>query len=137
MTDQTATERLRQLLDERGVEHTDHENNATWWSDGNVECAYIQSMSDRLGQLSFMATPEQAVEATLGRGTCKDVCNSVSEFTCSACGFNCDLTSWISLFDGDDGRHRHHHHGTPNYCPNCGAKVVGPTTSDAGGEVDE
>ena len=68
--------------------------------------------------------PEQAVEATLGRGTCKSVCNSVSEFTCSECGFNCDLTSWISLFDGDDGRHRHHHHGMPNYCPNCGRKVV-------------
>lgn len=62
-------------------------------------------------------------DATLGRGTCKDVCNSVSEFTCSACGFNCDLTSWISLFDGDEGRHRHHHHGTPNYCPNCGRVV--------------
>lgn len=69
-------------------------------------------------------TPEQAVEATLGRGECRSVCNSVSEFTCSECGFNCDLTSWISLFDGDDGRHRHHHHGMPNYCPNCGRKVV-------------
>lgn len=65
---------------------------------------------------------------TQDSGTCKDVCNSVSEFTCSVCGFNCDLTSWISLFDGDDGRHRHHHHGTPNYCPNCGRRVV---------EVDE
>ena len=66
-----------------------------------------------------------AIAATLGAGTCKDVCASVSEFTCSVCGFNCDLTSWISLFDGDDGRHRHHHHGTPNYCPNCGRKVEG------------
>lgn len=61
---------------------------------------------------------------TLGAGTCRDVCNSVSEFTCSACGFNCDLMSWISLFDGDDGKHRHHHHGTPNFCPNCGRRVV-------------
>lgn len=56
--------------------------------------------------------------------TCRNVCASVSEFICSECGFNCDLTSWISLFDGDTGKHRHHHHGTPNYCPNCGAKVV-------------
>lgn len=64
------------------------------------------------------------VAATADAGTCKDVCASVSEFTCSECGFNCDLTSWISLFDGDDGKHRHHHHGTPKFCPNCGRKVV-------------
>ena len=68
-------------------------------------------------------TPDELV-ALLEQGTCKDVCASVSEFTCSECGFNCDLTSWISLFDGDDGKHRHHHHGTPNFCPNCGRKVV-------------
>lgn len=86
-------------------------------------------------------TPEQAIAriATLGdtdateerqrvAGTCKDVCAGVSEFTCSKCGFSCDLTSWISLFDGDEGKHRHHHHGTPNFCPNCGRRVV---------EVDE
>lgn len=57
-------------------------------------------------------------------GTCKDVCSGIAEFICSSCGFRCDITSWETLFDGDDGRHRHHHHGTPNYCPNCGRKVV-------------
>ncbi len=81
-----------------------------------------------------LVTPEQAIVATLGDSdatamrqaveTCKDVCADVSEFTCSACGFNCELASWISLFDGDEGRHRHHYHGTPNFCPNCGRKVV-------------
>ena len=64
----TATKSLRQLLDARGVEHIDYKDEATWWSNGDVECAYIQSaiFNDELGQLSFMATPEQAVEATLG-----------------------------------------------------------------------
>ena len=57
-------------------------------------------------------------------GVCRDVCSSVSEFTCSVCGFRCDLMSWETLFDGDEGRHRHHHYGTPRYCPNCGRKVV-------------
>ena len=65
-----------------------------------------------------------ATGGIIARVECRNVCNSLSEFTCDRCGFNCDLTSWISLFDGDEGRHRHHHHGTPNYCPNCGAKVV-------------
>ena len=59
-----------------------------------------------------------------GVGACKDVCADISEFTCSACGFNCELASWISLFDGDGSRHGHHYHGTPNFCPNCGRKVV-------------
>lgn len=66
-----------------------------------------------------------ATGGIIAQAECRDVCASISEFTCSSCGFNCDLTSWISLFDGDSGRHRHHHFGTPNYCPNCGAKVVG------------
>lgn len=130
----TATERLRALLDERGVEwgnirRDGSESNylTEWQYDGTssraiaTEWAVGSGLSIEIHHYGL--TPEQAVEATLGRGTCKDVCNSVSEFTCSACGFNCDLTSWISLFDGDEGRHRHYHHGTPNYCPNCGRKV--------------
>ncbi|MBR3157897.1 MAG: hypothetical protein IKF14_02220 [Atopobiaceae bacterium] len=118
----TATEMLRRLLDERGVKHIDDNLSTSWLSGGWLWSAYENVADDTLMLSPFF--PEQAVEATLGRGTCKSVCNSVSEFTCSECGFNCDLTSWISLFDGDDGRHRHHHHGMPNYCPNCGRKVV-------------
>jgi hypothetical protein len=134
----SATEELRRLLDERGVE---------WWPlvsemsecviDGirykfrQVGCGLIVSTCTE-----GTVTPAQAIAATLGaedkinavggiiaQAECHDVCNSVAEFTCSACGFNCDITSWISLFDGDVGRHRHHHHGTPNYCPNCGRRV--------------
>ena len=125
----TATEVLRRLLDERGVE---------WWQSVNtLGCVFtrwhsplfgdeiVAMENDKEGLVLFdhFMTPEQAIDATLGRGTCRDVCAGISEFTCSACGFNCDLTSWISLFDGDEGRHRHHHHGTPNYCPNCGRRV--------------
>ena len=135
----SATDELRRLLDERGVE---------WWDDSSIYgtrrtvwtangVTYVAAeVSGRL-KVSGYLTPEQAIEDTLGRmdkvfavggiiaqAECRDVCSSASEFTCSACDFNCDLTSWISLFDGDDGRHRHHHHGTPNYCPNCGRKVV-------------
>lgn len=127
----TATEKLRTMLDERGVEWTNPNSSlrdemTSWVANGFDYDAF--EVPD--GTLVLTAahqddlTPEQAIAATLGAGTCKDVCSGVSEFTCSACGFECDLTSWISLFDGDDGRHRHHHHGTPHYCPNCGRKVV-------------
>ena len=128
----SATDELRRLLTEAGV---------VWWNqtDPEPQTVTMARLGDQLieyhenvnGTTGYHVwnmrelTPEQAITATQGSGTCKDVCNSVSEFTCSVCGFNCDLTSWISLFDGDDGRHRHHHHGTPNYCPNCGARVVG------------
>ena len=122
----TATEKLRDMLDERGLEwtHGGMFHRTHWVIDGIHYVAFEQGGKLYLQSSMGPLTPEQAIAATLGAGTCKDVCSGVSEFTCSACGFNCDLTSWISLFDGDDGRHRHHHHGTPHYCPNCGRKVV-------------
>lgn len=85
----------------------------------------MQAIADELNAVLGSETCETvyAVGGIIAQAECYDVCAGISEFTCSACGFNCDLTSWISLFDGDDGRRRHHHHGTPNYCPNCGAKV--------------
>ena len=179
----SATDRLRELLDERGVEHYDGTERTLWGYEqtGEDTGIYRFAASEISGGFlqfdMFRITPEQAIAATLGSGTmtvekvkrineviekhwhdlsteydmpeatalpeysydwqaiadelnetlgagtCRDVCNSVSEFTCSACGFNCDLMSWISLFDGDDGKHRHHHHGTPNFCPNCGRRV--------------
>ena len=122
-----ATDEVRRMLDERGVEWRDSSDENvlhTTWNDMNCWFNEFPDGWTAWG-MAMRGTPEQAVAATLGRGTCNDVCASISEFTCSACGFNCDLTSWISLFDGDDWRHRHHHYGTPNYCPNCGRKVVG------------
>ncbi len=125
----SATERLRRLLDERGVEHYDGCENTLWGYEQTSESTGMYRYSADEIRDGFInvwmhhLTPAQAIDATLGRGTCRDVCAGISEFTCSSCGFSCDLTSWISLFDGDEGRHRHHHHGTPNYCPNCGRKV--------------
>lgn len=119
----TATDELRRLLDERGVKWDYGITGATStrFSANGVDVTFVPI---RYGLIcSTILTSAQVVKVMLGRGECRNVCNSISEFTCSECGFNCDLTSWISLFDGDDGRHRHHHHGVPNYCPNCGLAV--------------
>ena len=105
----SATERLRALLDERGVEHVDAEDGHTqhtWWSDGDHEIAASNS-GKRLAVYNL--TPEQAVAATLGPGTCEDMSGGdPCVFVCSRCD---------AMFDHpEDERVR--------YCPNCGRKVV-------------
>ena len=114
----TATERLRALLDERGVEWSnvytgtgDTLDNLTEW---NVQDAGWVEAWEYGGYLSYTwhmgekPSPEQAVEATLGRGTCharndEDTCG---HDVCSECGF-----VWP-----DDYSIR--------YCPNCGRRVI-------------
>lgn len=113
----SATKRLRALLDERGVE----------WSGGlptetivrePIDALYVERPDGRMHVYfrSYM-TPEEAVAATLGAGTCHAVWEAdamtederVGEYVCSECGetFN-------------DG-----HGEFPRYCPNCGKAVVG------------
>ena len=113
----SATERLRRRLDERGVEWSDGtfeggvpNNRRTFWGEGGMYCAEECFEADL--RVCFYTTPEQAVEATLGRGTChaEEVCLGIhSDLTatvCSACHIAVD-----DLEDCD-------------YCPWCGAKVV-------------
>lgn len=113
----TATDELRRLLDERGVE---------WWNETDPEpqsitmartdeqlIEYHENANGSTGYHIFNMrdlTPEQAVEATLGRGTCKDTGRYC--FTCSECGWTANEP--------------HHILGGfwPYYCPNCGRKVV-------------
>ena len=112
----SATKRLRALLDERGVE----------WDYG-IGGAYTTEFSANGVMLNFrdwgdgvicstILTPEQAVAATLGPGTCHAVFevdamsedDRVGEFVCSECGETFGV-----------GRDQ-----LPHYCPACGKKVV-------------
>ena len=107
----TATDELRRLLDERGVEHRDHNDWATTWltpDSCQATACEDYSVKDWLRLEVVCITPEQAVEATLGRGTCHalngdDTCGND---VCSACGF-----VWPDDY-------------SINYCPNCGRNVV-------------
>lgn len=63
----SATERLRAMLDERGVPWKDygHENH-TWWGEWHAENR--ASVNGLFLKVEGVVTPEQAIEATLGRG---------------------------------------------------------------------
>ena len=73
----SATERLRALLTERGVEWWQSANTlgcvfTRWYSPlfGDEVCA-MENGEEGLVLFDHFVTPEQAIAATLGRGTCR------------------------------------------------------------------
>lgn len=145
----TATDELRRLLDERGVEYetddTQVDGNGTMYQVTYVKEGYARTWvyeeppdCDLLVSYNLDLGAEDAIAATLGRGECKvDVLNTgdcagyeCSEYImhCNGCGhefghvlYNEDGDVWMSE--------------PPNYCPNCGRRVVDPTTNDVDAEV--
>ena len=111
----TATEELRRLLDERRVEWWEEDGHTLWYGESLHHAAsafssFMFGENERV-HLNAMVTPEQAVAATLGPGTChpeEQYLDSHSDLTvmvCSECGVPTD--------DLEDC----------NFCPNCGRKV--------------
>lgn len=120
MSEQTATDRLRELLDERGVEWKAHGyENHTWWSNNENVGWHAENRPCVRGlyvKVEAVLTPEQAIAATLGSGMCtlpetrvdhgSIEYNGVTEWRkCSACGE--EILAYPAHF-----------------CPNCGRKVV-------------
>ena len=116
----TATDELRRMLDERGVEYRAI-GDATFWETYEGAFRYkAESHAEKLmvmtccSQKYTVMTPAQAIAATLGTGTCHKVrvhMQIEDEMHCSECGR-------FLGFAGDAG-------APPcNFCPNCGAKVV-------------
>ena len=70
----TAMDELRRLLDERGVEYTAPETRDAVWYQSPVLGAVVDLQEDS-GYLSMevlnLITPQQALDATLGRGECR------------------------------------------------------------------
>ncbi len=111
----TATDELRRLLDERGVEYQSLDTSTcdfTAWHSNGVDAAWDDSENYEQPHLFIIGlTPAQAIEATLGRGTCHEIEDEDTGFiVCSECG---------AVHDTDY---------TDYYCWCCGARVV---------EVDE
>ena len=129
----TATDDLRRLLDERGVEwrRTPHyssesQDNETVFEGNGIEWYANDHLNGRLGlrAVRYEVTPEQAIDATLGRGTCHDLggigANGEQVFNCSEC--HCVL----SLYDRDGSNNlcTSFIFDYPRYCPECGRRVV-------------
>ena len=109
----SATDELRRLLDERGVEWTHEEGTVSFANDGHWCHAWAYSDGEMCVSMGFF-TPAQAVEATLGREKCTvkhDVVYGIrgagiDQWVCSECDH-----MWWSI----DGR--------PVCCPQCGCEV--------------
>ena len=122
----TLTDELRRMLDERGVEWDELPNEEggrfTRWKDANgryvsaLDCDETQYFID----FYWGPTPQQAVDATLGRETCHNISPKLGndEFTCDECLARV-YGSGGQWFDANWKYHKF------NYCPNCGREVVG------------
>ena len=114
----TATERLRALLDERGVEWASaHEwEGRTFWPNADGVNATASDYGSGLLVHAVMS-PEQAVAATLVRGTCRmelpDLCGPAytDVYVCSECGGEVMVGTVMGVSD------------VPKWCPWCGRKV--------------
>ena len=117
-------------MDERGVKHKDEDtpldtHGTLYRVTTTADWVYEEPPScDLLVRSRYDIGAEDAieVEATLGRGTCHDE-GDPSDFCCSACGVRMFTdTSDTYTMIASDGRTIIKH---PNYCPNCGARVIG------------
>lgn len=117
MTDNRTTE-LREKLTERGIEYTTNDHMGVCETSWNGFTAMQLTPS---AKLIMTVTPEQAIAATVGNGTCEMECEDNIEdmcgehyvyfigWTCSECG-----NQMTSMYESD----------RPKFCPECGAKVV-------------
>jgi len=137
----TATDELRRLLDERGAEYETYIEQLTgfehvkWNFNEHGSADFNLEFGEPwLTMYGTISGPEQAIAATLGRGTCHDE-GDPSDFCCSECGVRMFTdTSDTYTMIASDGRTIIKR---PNYCPNCGRRIVDPTTNDVDAEVDD
>ena len=114
----TATDELRAMLDERGVEWQKPKDIMsrikTVWRDGPWEYTAIETSGGEFSvyvEHRYWLTPAQAIEATLGRGECS---YEIAAFGDGKAWYQCSECGGMASADYDP----------PKYCPHCGAKVV-------------
>ena len=105
---------LRRMLDERGVNIDTHSVQGTeymhWTNPDGHWCTAAKYNPTDLCVCILSATPEQAVEATLGRGECNAVYKPEG-VVCSECGGGGLTVPRLGV------------KALRNFCPNCGQAV--------------
>ena len=118
-----ATDELRRLFDERSISYINVESidGSYWgirWFVGNNISAEWRENGERHELLAVNIAPEQAIAATLESGTCMVESKIFIEGEYVPCPY-------FEYEMGCGGQFRWDEAEPPNYCPNCGAKVVG------------
>lgn len=114
----SATDELRRLLDERGVEYTVVPEDM--YSREYIKIGSMEILTNDRDEVAvYYLTPEQAVDATLGRETCRvvssmDMTDAYEYAPTSYWHF--EMTCG-GVFDWTEPE-------PPSFCPCCGAKVV-------------
>ena len=88
------TEELRAKLNELGVEwetgEDSHGNEEIWWRSPVFDAWVCVTLGEELGTVQLEhpmdITPEQAIAATVGTGTCKAIDTGYATAKCSECG---------------------------------------------------
>lgn len=119
----SATDELRRMLDERGVEYEQADG---WWTSWETEgvysyggTVYCEDLGSGLEIRWHTITPGQAIAATLGAGTCHvTVQDNMAETDgMGDVWLECDACRWQMPLEPSTPRF--------NFCPNCGRKVEG------------
>lgn len=111
----TATDELRRLLDERGVEYETDDRNGlreTIW------CGVAAFQLSPTAKMTMIVTPEQAIAATLGGGECELHECEGSFSALNRPVWRCDCGTFMTQYTDATTYHK------PRFCPNCGRKAV-------------
>jgi len=123
----SATEELRRLLDEHGVEYMlDQRYRELFWDFGESGKARASAIGTK-GLVQMIVTgitPEQAIAATLGPMTCQADETDTWECVCDGIGHYGERMT-IHVMECDKCWHTYEHvNGSYEYCPHCGRRIV-------------
>ena len=137
-TDNRTTELLRKLLDERGVEWVEDvpygAKAITKFKSNGVWLRYVDYDDCQYGNYQWLdyhenepLTPEQAIAATLGSGTCEPNWvlqgeTQTQEFWRCECG-NCGECFGVETRESFPLKMTIDKVDVPNFCPNCGKRI--------------